>query len=412
MYRTMMAGTVLALIASACQGDRSAASFAAGIDTVGGTVIVTNPEHPASTAHPVAQQAFLIGEVEGEPHYTFGSVSSIAVDGAGRVYVSDMMADEVRVFGPGGEFIERIGQRGDGPGEFRGPTGLAFSIAGALYVRDEKRVQRFAPPGPGATASRYAGSHPGPAYAFSLLTTRLDSADRLYYPMRAGRIPDQKYFYLVYDSAGGFLDTLSLPASVRVPGETAIFRTGASGGRMVPGLARSPFAPVPSWDVTAEGRLLLSGGRTYEVAELNGNGDTLRVIRREGVPTTVPSGEYADSLRSVRQRVASAPAPVNRLDGVAEEIRRGELPKTLPQVVSVQVGTNGSIWVRRWPVEGEGGSMYDGFTREGIYQHSVRLPLSLAPMPTPVFTDTRVYGVVVDTETEVQRVVAYDLPSP
>jgi hypothetical protein len=412
MYRTLMAGTVLTLCASACQGDRGAGASAAGIDTVGGTVIVTNPERPASTAQPVARQAFLIGEVEGEPQYTFGSISSLAVDGSGRVYVSDMMADEVRVFGPGGEFMERIGRRGDGPGEFRGPTGLAISSAGVLYVRDETRVQRFAPPRPGTIASRYAGSHPGPAYAFSLLTTRLDSAGRLYYPMRAGRIPDQKYFYLVYDSAGGLLDTLSLPASVRVPGETAVFRTGASGGRMVPGLARSPFAPVPSWDVTTEGRLLLSSGRTYEVAELNGSGDTLRVIRGAGAPAAVPSGEYDDSLRAVRQRVAGAPAPVDRLDGVAEEIRRGELPKTLPQVMSVHVGTDGRIWVRRWPAAGEGGSVYDGFTREGIYQYSVRLPLSPASMPAPVFTGSRVYGVVVDPETEVQRVVAYDLLNP
>ncbi|WP_329681960.1 6-bladed beta-propeller [Longimicrobium sp.] len=408
-----MAGTVLSLSASACAGDPGARASSVGIDTVGTTIIVTNPERAAPSPSPLlARQAFLIGEEEGEPAYTFGSISSLAADEAGRVYVSDVMADEVRVFGPGGEFIERIGRRGDGPGEFRAPTGLAISNSGVLHVRDETRVQRFSPPRPGAAASRYEGSHPGPAYAFSLMTTRLDSAGRLYYPMRAGRIPNQKYFYLVYDSAGVLLDTLSLPASVRVPGETAIFRTGASGGRMVPGLARSPFAPVPGWDVTAEGHLLISRGESYEIAELAGNGDTLRVIRREGAAAPVPPGEYDDSLRAVRQRVADAPAPVERLEGVAEEIRRGELPRTLPQILSVQAGTDGRIWVRRWPAAGEGGALYDALSREGIYQYSVRLPLSMASVPAPVFTDNRVYGVVVDSDTEVQRVVAYDLPAP
>ncbi|HVH12157.1 MAG TPA: hypothetical protein VM759_03845, partial [Longimicrobium sp.] len=126
----------------------------------------------------------------------------------------------------------------------------------------------------------------------------------------------------------------------------------------------------------------------------------------------VPSTEYADSLRAVRQRVAAAPAPVDRLEGVAEEIRRGELPRTLPQVVSIQGGSDGRIWVQRWPVEGEGGSMYDALTREGVYQYSVLVPMALASMPAPVFTRARVYGVVVDPETEVQRVVAYELPNP
>ena len=121
---------------------------------------------------------------------------------------------------------------------------------------------------------------------------------------------------------------------------------------MVPGLARSPYAPLPSWDVTLEGRLLLSSGRTYEVAEVDGSGDTLRVVRRAGSPAAVPPGEYDDSLRAVRQRVADAPAPVDRLEGVADEIRRGELPRTLPEVMSVQVGTDGRLdYVRKYDVE-------------------------------------------------------------
>jgi hypothetical protein len=380
------------------------------IDTAGATVVVTNPAPAGTRADTVrARPTAVIGQVEGPPDYTFGAISGLAADQAGRVYVADAMSGDVRAFTPQGRVVRRIGRAGDGPGEFRRPTGLAFDAAGALYVRDETRVQRFAA-GPADTpAFAVEASFSGPAFGYSLVPSRLDRARRLYYPRTEGRIPGQRHFYLVFDSGGAVVDTLRVPPSARLPVASAVVRTGRSGGRMVPGLARAPFVPVASWDVTPDGRLLFSDGALYEVMELTPSGDTARIIRRMVPSRDVPAREHADSTRAVRGRVAEAPAPLDRIEGVADEIRTGTLPAQLPQVLSVHAGTDGRIWVQRWPPAGTESSVYDVFDGNGVYQHTVLVPARFAELPAPVFTPGLIYGVVTDAETDVQQVAVFEV---
>lgn len=403
---------LLALGSAGCEPKASESPAHLTVDTVGTTVVVTNPaapSGPADTLH--ARPVATIGAEEGAAEMMFGSISSIAVDEVGRIYVADAMAGDVRVYTPEGRFVERIGREGDGPGEFRRPTGLAFGPSINLYVRDDTRVQRFGRPSDAAPA-RYIDSYPGVAYGHALMSSRLDRAGRLYFPHRSGRVPDQRHVYVVFDSAGSTVDTLRLPASVRVPPETAVYRTGPSGGRMVEGLSRAPFAPVASWDVTPDGNLLLAGGAAYELVEVDASGDTVRVIRKPGEPRTVPAAELRDSTRALGERVAAAPAPLEQLEGVAEEIRSGRLPDVLPQIRSVHVGTDGRIWVQRWPRSGDAGSVYDVFSREGVHENTVSIPVRFAALPVPVFSDRRVHGVVLDADTDVQKVAVFDLDAP
>ncbi len=75
-----------------------------------------------------------------------GSVSrptGLARDPAsGRIYVADSAAHDIKVFDDRGNLVQRIGRRGKSPGEFNGPTHLAFA-RGHLYVSDtlNARVQ-------------------------------------------------------------------------------------------------------------------------------------------------------------------------------------------------------------------------------------------------------------------------------
>jgi hypothetical protein len=62
--------------------------------------------------------------------------------------------------------------------------------------------------------------------------------------------------------------------------------------------------------------------------------------------------------------------------------------------------------------EGKAGSAYDVFTRNGTYLSTVLVPAKFSRAPAPVFTSTRVYGVVLDEETEVQQVGAFEVSVP
>jgi uncharacterized protein (TIGR03663 family) len=79
----------------------------------------------------------------------------IAVDGQGRVFVSDTGNKRIQVYDADGKFIMQIGGEGLNTGQFEEPVGLAFDPRGYLYVADtwNQRVQSFVPNADGSAYS-------------------------------------------------------------------------------------------------------------------------------------------------------------------------------------------------------------------------------------------------------------------
>jgi hypothetical protein len=76
----------------------------------------------------------------------------VAVDRAGRVYVSDTWNNRIQVFDATGAYLTTVGGSWDSTsGGLRAPSGIAVDGAGNLYVADSDnhRVQKFAPGYPG-----------------------------------------------------------------------------------------------------------------------------------------------------------------------------------------------------------------------------------------------------------------------
>jgi hypothetical protein len=85
-----------------------------------------------------------IGVVDGREDEQFHAITGVATDAGGRIFVTDVGANAVRIFDRDGRFVRRIGGPGQGPGEFelissltvRGDTVYAFDarrFMGALF---------------------------------------------------------------------------------------------------------------------------------------------------------------------------------------------------------------------------------------------------------------------------------------
>ena len=107
------------------------------------TVCTVDEEYVTAFARGVPQQG---------PHeYSFddGSLvwpTSIAIDSAENVYVSDEWLTRISIFTKDGDYIGKWEERpGDGDGELSRPSGLAFDADDNLYVVDSgnNRVQKF-----------------------------------------------------------------------------------------------------------------------------------------------------------------------------------------------------------------------------------------------------------------------------
>lgn len=122
---------------AACTGGEGRQEWAGSVDTLPSSAIaVSNPATgmwDSTTAwRPVEELA--IGSVEGSGPDMFASVTDIAVDAAGRIYVLDRQLQEIRVFDEDGTYVRTIGRRGGGPGEFEDAIAITFGPAGHLWV--------------------------------------------------------------------------------------------------------------------------------------------------------------------------------------------------------------------------------------------------------------------------------------
>jgi len=65
----------------------------------------------------------------GDPERGFSRVGPVAVSESGRLYVLELQAREVRVFGRDGRRLGTIGGPGEGPGELVRPVSLGLLAA-------------------------------------------------------------------------------------------------------------------------------------------------------------------------------------------------------------------------------------------------------------------------------------------
>ncbi len=93
----------------------------------------------------------------------FAVPHGIAVDGQGRVFVSDQTQNLIHRFDAEGHETLSWGGAGDEIGKFHSPLGITVDAAGAVYVADSKnrRIQKFTGDGEFITAWGEPGVDPG-----------------------------------------------------------------------------------------------------------------------------------------------------------------------------------------------------------------------------------------------------------
>ena len=386
-------GAATVLLASACSPDTRTASE------------LPNPSFDTVTAV-VSTRIGDTGMLDEVDEYIFGDIQSVTADDNGLIYVADRLPPSVRVYRPDGEFLAWVGRAGEGPGEFGWPVDL-LAVDDRLYVRG-LRVTVF---------KKSEGSE----YPDSVLTTwsvpgyaNTDSGrarfhDGIYYypHYRFPRDEPDQYFYLQVAPGGFTTDTVHVPALANIAARrSAAYWVSARSGRMVRGLNIAPFAARAAWDLTGRATVIAGDGSAYAFQEYGPDGQLLRTIKGPvSAPRPVSRSERADSIAALELRIDSLPVPLDRIEGVAPEIRTGNLPEMLPHFISVHVGSSDRIWVERWRLEGMAESSYfDVLEYDGSYAGTVVVPVPLLMDPPPYFGDDVVIGITMDPETDVHSV--------
>lgn len=83
--------------------------------------------HVDAFPHLVAEAGMRIGDAA-DPDVGFSRLYAVDVDRDGNVYVGEALVPEIRVYGPDGALLRRMGRRGAGPGEFE--SAPRFGVVG------------------------------------------------------------------------------------------------------------------------------------------------------------------------------------------------------------------------------------------------------------------------------------------
>jgi hypothetical protein len=124
-----------------------------------GTTYVMNPTKAMDkTKTAELEELWRIGGDTDDEDEFFGVITQIRTDKAGNVYLLDQQLAVVKIFSSEGEFVREIGREGEGPGEFRFPTGMFFLDDGTVAVLQVQpgKIVLLTPEG------EPAGEHPIP----------------------------------------------------------------------------------------------------------------------------------------------------------------------------------------------------------------------------------------------------------
>ena len=339
------------------------------------------------------EEELRIGQADGEPEYQFGLIAGIDVASDGRIFVLDQQASEVRVFGPDGAFLERMGQAGSGPGELGQGAGPVFVGPGdTVYVPDvgQQRVTRYGPEG------EPVGSFPIPmADGIAVKWMEAPGGD-LFQQSMIMAMPNQpavepRNLLLRRNSAGEIVDTLMvMPA-----GQTMDMSSGQP--RM------TIFAPEPMWSLGPEGRLVFGNNSVYRLEVYDPEGELRTVIRKQRDQRPITESDQEDFRREIQEAWQAAGMPPQAMEMMSQAIHFAEY---YPAYANIFAGPDGTVWVQgiqspeavrtaggAFDLQDLGGPEWEVFNDEGRLMGVVRMPARFSPL---LFQGEHVYGVLRD----------------
>jgi hypothetical protein len=114
------------------------------VEIENGIKVIKNPEKPLyGEIKYELEEDLQIGK-EDDDNYVFERIYDVKVDDEGNIFVLDSKAGRIQKYDKSGKYLQTIGRKGQGPGEFEMPFDMFIQLkTGSLCVRDTVRIKIF-----------------------------------------------------------------------------------------------------------------------------------------------------------------------------------------------------------------------------------------------------------------------------
>lgn len=279
------------------------------------TTVVVADGPPIWGSSPALVEEARIGTLMGEAEYAFGRVGGLVVAGDGTIWVSDIQLGAVRRYTADGVFIDQIGRKGEGPGEFETPVNMRVLPDASVVVWDYGliRVTRF------DASGAYVDSFTPPTHmiAWDIEELEVDPRGDLF--LMGSNLPERtpegpfrlRPFWIRMRSDGEVLDSV----------------------RLLPSSLDGTVDPIRTFTVLSPLGYLVTARNDEYAVELHVDPERTVRIERPWTPVRYQRAERVEKQRREETFSARNGRPVR------------DIPREKPPFSFLHVDSEGRVWV-------------------------------------------------------------------
>ncbi len=383
--RGMIACLFMMCLVFGCTGEKKAESEWSGtVEQENGVRVVNNPEQPFyGNLELVLEQDLSVGNEE-DDNYLFYRAYGMDVDSEGNIYVMDTGNFRVQKFDSSGEYLQTIGKKGQGPGEFDRMQSFYIDEENNLYVSSGMKIQLFDEHG------EFVKSIP--------LTSQISDF---------WISPDDFIYCLAYSFTGGESERKVLKLNMEGKEIEEINRFGGmkivtrkSGGQTAAFILSHSYNHSMHLVPFQYRGLIYAYSDEYSLSHLNSMGELDCIIKKNEPYQAISRREkdkiIQDTKDSMSDRGQEWP------DGVIEEAC--QFPANRPFFSGLAVDELGRIYVRRVRsvLDERETSEFDIFSADGYYLYKTEVDFNPS-----LIKDGFLYRIKTDEEAGTVRIIRY-----
>ena len=323
------------IILASCEQQKS--EWQGTIEEVNGVTVVKNPKEPMYGENVFSlEEELTIGEADGKEEYMFSRIKSISVDEKERIYVLDYGEGHIKIFNKKGDYVQTVGEKGQGPGEMIAPVTMVISNQNEIVVHDRtnRRLNFYSLDGAFIKSLSTA--------EVSLVDFNINSKGNIIGQLVKREKKEQFFELCKFDSD---FNLLLIYGSFPYPFERQTSKA---------------FESTLCWTVSKDDNIVYGyPDKKYEFGVFHSQGKIIRKINKKYNPLKIP--------KDIKNRIRE------RTEGIQGGLKL-EIPKYYPPYGWVSLDDEDRIFVQTWEETEDGiGYYYDVFNSEGKYIAKVKL---------------------------------------
>ncbi len=329
------------------------------IEVADGVKVIKNPAEPLYGEITFELEEDLsIGNEEDENYMLYGLVA-FAVDSEGNIFVVDGGNYRIQKFDKNGNYLQTIGGRGQGPGEFEQLMWIQIDLKDRIYGYDSLRSNLHIFEKDGKFKETIRLSH----YLFFISGI----GDK-------GNILAQTYFY---SQEGSTRDVVIMGSKGKVIKRIASYPYELS-PRIRNRMLSNPYSHTLHFYPALDGSGVYGHSSEYKLYVLDTSGETRFLIENNEKPEPITRKDMSELIDSYLENQDKS----NRKDKLnRNEVKKAYVfPKNKPFFQRLMLDNEGRIYVKRFKLYDpeDRSEVYDLFSEEGYFIYRVKMPLPLS----------------------------------